>query len=185
MNNLVHLFLDKFLDKSKQHFQLFFDKNWKSSGNLISYGHDIEAIWLLIEAAKALKNENLIEKTRETAVSVAHVFIDEAYVKDGGVLNEKNFDSGKVDTDRHWWPQAEAMVGLDYAFKISGEEKFRDAKFDIWEFIKKHIKDHDNGEWFFRIDKNYIPYENEDKLGMWKCPYHNSRACLILLSLDK
>ncbi|MBK5192047.1 MAG: AGE family epimerase/isomerase [Flavobacteriaceae bacterium] len=185
LNNLVHLFFDKFLDKRKQHFQLFFDKNWTPSGNLISYGHDIEAIWLLIEAAKALKNENLIEKTREAAVSVAHVFINEAYVKNAGVLNEKDLDTGKVDTDRHWWPQAEAMVGLDYAFKISGEKKFRNAKFDIWEFIKKYIKDHENGEWFFRIDKNNIPYKNEDKLGMWKCPYHNSRACLILLSSDK
>ena len=116
---------------------------------------------------------------------MAHVFINEAYIKNGGVLNEKDLDSGKVDTDRHWWPQAEAMVGLDYAFKISGEKKFRNAKFDIWEFIKKNIKDHENGEWFFRIDKNNIPYKNEDKLGMWKCPYHNSRACLILLSLDK
>jgi mannobiose 2-epimerase len=51
-----------------------------------------------------------------------------------------------VDADRHWWPQAEAMIGLEYAFRISGEDKFRDAKFDIWEFIKKYIKDHENGE---------------------------------------
>lgn len=27
----------------------------------------------------------------------------------------------------------QSMVGLDYAFKISGEDKFRDAKFDSWE----------------------------------------------------
>ncbi|MCX2836605.1 AGE family epimerase/isomerase [Salinimicrobium sp. MT39] len=180
LDNLIELFLQKFYDPKNQHFQLFFDNQWNREGNVISYGHDIEAIWLMIEAAKASGNEDLIKRTQDIAVPVAETFLKEAHVQKQGVINEKDLDSGKTDLDRHWWPHAEAMVGLEYAYQISGEEKFKDAIFDIWTFTQKHIIDHQNGEWFFRIDKNLQPYTQEDKLGMWKCPYHNSRACLIL-----
>lgn len=180
LDNLIELFLDKFYDPKNQHFQLFFDNQWNREGNVVSYGHDIEAIWLMIEAAKASGNKVLIKKTQDIAVPVADTFLKEAYVPGKGVINEKDLDSGETDTDRHWWPQAEAMVGLEYASKISGEQKFRNAIFDIWNFTRENIIDHENGEWFFRIDDNNRPYTQEDKLGMWKCPYHNSRACIVL-----
>lgn len=180
LDNLINLFLEKFYDPEIRHFQLFFDNQWNREGNVVSYGHDIEAIWLLIEAAKASGNEELIKRTKEIAVPVAETFLKEAYISGKGVINEKDLDSGEIDTDRHWWPQAEAMVGLEYAYRISGEEKFRDAIYDIWKFTRKHIIDHEKGEWFFRINENNRPYVQEDKLGMWKCPYHNSRACIVL-----
>jgi len=179
--NLIELFLEKFLDTKNMHFQLFFNTNWQRANNIVSYGHDIEAVWLIIEACKVVGSKNLLEKAEKVAVEVAEVFIKEAYVQNAGVINEKDLDTGKVDEDRHWWPQVEAMVGLDYAFKISGEKKFLLAKEDIWQYTKKHIKDHSNGEWFFRVNKNNKPYETEDKLSMWKAPYHNSRACIMLL----
>ena len=181
LENLVELFLNKFLNKDNN-FELFFDENWKLMSNVISFGHDIEAMWLLIEAAKTSGNTHLLEKTRAIAVPVADKFIEQGYIKGKGVLNEKERTSGKVDTDRHWWPQAEAMVGLYYAYSISENEKYKVILLDIWDFTKEHIIDSENGEWFFRVDQNYLPYKEEDKLGMWKCPYHNSRACIVLLN---
>src|SRR5690606_8784706 len=162
-------------------FQLFFDEKWNPEGNIISYGHDIEAIWLLFEAAKAVDNNELMKRTQKLTVDVAETFLEEAYVPGGGVINEKDLSTGHIDTDRHWWPQIEAMVGLDYAYKFSGNENFLTAQKDIWKFTKRHIIDHENGEWFFRINKENKPYTEEDKLGMWKCPYHNSRGCILLL----
>lgn len=179
--NLIELFLEKFLDTENKHFQLFFNTNWQRANNNVSYGHDIEAVWLIIEACKAVGSKKFLEKAEIVAIEVAEVFLKEAYVQNAGVINEKDLDTGKVDEDRHWWPQVEAMVGLDYAFKISGEKKFLLAKEDIWQYTKKHIKDHSNEEWFFRVNKNNKPYETEDKLSMWKAPYHNSRACMMLL----
>lgn len=181
LESLSFLFLDKFYDQENQHFQLFFDREWNREGNIVSYGHDIEAVWLLMEAAKELENVALINKTRELTVNVADTFLDEAWESGRGIINEKDLDTGEVDTDRHWWPQAEAMVGLDYAYSISGKDKFQEALLDIWEYTKENIIDRENGEWFFRVDKNNNPYRDEDKLGMWKCPYHNSRACIELL----
>ncbi|WP_324720324.1 AGE family epimerase/isomerase [Salinimicrobium sp. HB62] len=180
LENLTELFLEKFYNPKIQHFQLFFDNEWNREGNLVSYGHDIETIWLMIEAAKASGNQDLIDRTKAIAVPVAKTFIEEGYIPGKGVINEKDLDSGEVDTDRHWWQQAEAMVGLQYAYQISGEEKFRKVMLDIWKFTRKNMIDHENGEWFFRINENNLPYKQEDKLGMWKCPYHNSRACMVL-----
>ncbi len=181
LENLVLLFLEKFYNENNQHFQLFFDEQWHPEGNVISYGHEIEALWLLIEAAKAVRNKNLLQKTKEVAVNISNTFLKEAYVPHAGIINEKDTETEKVDKDRHWWPHAEAMVGPQYASEISGEYKFQQAAMDIWNFTKTHIIDHTNGEWFFKIDENNSPYKDEDKLGMWKCPYHNSRACIQLL----
>lgn len=181
LENLTGLFLNTFYDSGNQHFRLFFDENWNVEGNVVSYGHDIEAVWLLVEAAKAVKNKELLEIAKKITVQVAETFLKEAYTSGRGVINEKDLGTGEVDNDRHWWPQAEAMVGLEYAHRISADEKFEIAKIDIWNFTRKYIIDHEHGEWFFRINSKNSPYKNEDKLGMWKCPYHNSRACILLL----
>ena len=183
LDNLIVLFLNKFLDNETRHYRLLFDVNWNSQSELISYGHDIEAAWLLVEAAKTTKNNLLIENAKKANVLIAEVFLKEGYQIDKGILNEKNLKTGEVDTDRHWWPQVEAMVGLDYAWRISGNKEFLEAKYNIWSFTKKHLIDRKNGEWFFRIDCNNSPYAKEDKLSMWKAPYHNSRALLMLLNL--
>ncbi|WP_051907899.1 AGE family epimerase/isomerase [Flavimarina sp. Hel_I_48] len=180
LENLINLFLDRFLTKNG-HFHLFFDKKWQLLSSTISYGHDIEAAWLLIEAAKVTENGELLQKTEKIALIVAKTFLKEGYIRGNGVLNELDQTSGRLDTDRHWWPQTEAMVGLLYAYKINPDEIYKSAIIDIWDFTKTHIIDHKNGEWFFRIDENNQAYTSEDKLGMWKCPYHNSRALISLL----
>ncbi|MDT0645093.1 AGE family epimerase/isomerase [Zunongwangia sp. F260] len=181
LQNLSILFLEKFYAEEIQHFHLFFDVNWNRTNNIVSYGHDIEAVWLIIEAIKTLQDPDLLEKANTVAVAVAETFLKEGYVKGSGVVNEKNLESGKLDADRHWWPQVEAMVGLDFAFRLTKENKFQEAIFDIWEYTKSQIIDRQNGEWHFRVNEKNEPYTSEDKLGMWKAPYHNSRACMMLV----
>jgi len=77
-----------------------------------------------------------------------------------------------------WWPQAEALVGFLNAWQISGEEKYLGYTLDNWAFIKKHILDRQHGEWFWGVKNDYSLMPGEDKVGIWKCPYHNGRACL-------
>ena len=162
------------------HYNLFFDKNWKLLSNSVSYGHDIETAWLLIEAAKIVGNVDLLNQTRKLAIKVADTFLDEAIDADGAVMNEKNLDTNHLDTDRHWWPQVEALIGLNYVYNLSKGQKYLDNSVNIWNFTKRNLIDRVNGEWFFRVDKNGNPYTEEDKVSMWKAPYHTSRACIIL-----
>ena len=179
LKELVEIFLDRFLNMNN-HYDLFFDKNWKLLSNSVSYGHDIETAWLLIEAAKIVGDVDLLNQTRKLAIKVADTFLDEAIDADGAVMNEKNLDTNHLDTDRHWWPQVEALIGLNYVYNLSKGQKYLDNSVNIWNFTKRNLIDRVNGEWFFRVDKNGNPYTEEDKVSMWKAPYHTSRACIIL-----
>ena len=179
LTDLITLFFNKFLT-SENHLNLFFDEHWNLKSSVISYGHDIEAAWLLIEAAKVVGDEKLLQKTKNIAVLIANTFIKEGIDVDGGVLNEFNPISKKLDGDKHWWPQAEALVGLSYAYNITKNEKYLETATSILTFIEKHIIDHKNGEWFWRVSQNQKVNTSDCKMGMWKAPYHNSRACMVL-----
>lgn len=179
LSALIQLFLTKFMN-ANNHLNLFFDEQWNLKGNTISFGHDIETAWLLIEAAKVIENEKLLKETEKIAVSIADTFIKSGIDADGGVINEYNPKTGKFDYDKHWWPQAEALVGLRYAYNITSNEKYLNVSIDILKFIQTKIIDHTNGEWFWRVNKNGDLYTNECKIGMWKAPYHTSRACIVL-----
>lgn len=184
LENLIHLVLDKFLTEDG-HFKLFFSSDWNSLSTEISFGHDIEASWLLINAARELGNKELIIATESIAVSIADSFLKKALDSDYGVYNNMDLHTKQVDTDKHWWPQAEAIVGLLYVWNITGINKYLDIASGIWAFIEQTIIDKTNGEWFFRVNKEGVPYENENKVGPWKCPYHNSRACMEIARLLK
>ena len=177
LERLVNVFLTRFL-RNNGHLNLFFDEQWNIKSSVYSYGHDIEAAWLLIEAAGVINNPGLLKRTQEAAILIANTFISEAIDKDGAVMNEINTKTGHIDTDRHWWQQAEAIVGLYYAFQITNDEKYIDIATKIWNFIEKKVIDHKHGEWFWLIDKNGNYNPKDEKVGMWKCPYHNSRAAI-------
>lgn len=177
LERLVNVFLTKFI-RDNGHLNLFFDEQWNIKSSVYSYGHDIEAAWLLIEAAKVLSNPGLLKRTQDAALLITNTFISEAIDKDGAVMNEINTKTGHIDTDRHWWQQAEAIVGLYYAFQITKDEKYINAAVKIWGFIEEKVIDHKYGEWFWLIDRNGNYNPKDEKVGMWKCPYHNSRAAI-------
>ncbi len=179
LENLLQIHFDKILDNQTFHFNLFFDEKWNLKSNKFSYGHDIEGAWLMLEAAKVLANKELIEKAQQIAINIAKVTIAEGQAEDGSIYNDGNAQ-GIIDLKRDWWPQAEAMVGFYTAYEINNDSQFIEAVLKTWEFTKKHIIS-PNGEWWWGVDERYQPLVQEDKVGMWKCPYHNSRACMELL----
>ncbi len=179
LQNLIIIFIEKFINGS-YHLNLFFNDDWELKGDHISYGHDIECSWLLFEAAQVLGNHALIEKVKPVSIKMAHA-VYEGIDTDGGLFNEFEPSHQKLDTDKHWWPQAEALVGFYNAYQLTGEQKFATQVMKSWDFIKTHLIDHQHGEWFWRVNRNGIPNLNDEKAGFWKCPYHNSRACLELM----
>ena len=181
LQDLLQLFQDRIFDDT-HHLKLFFTLEWEVLTSEISFGHDIEAAWLLYYGAKILNEPSLLNETSRLLIKVSNTFIAEALDTDFGVFNAIDPKLKKLDSDKHWWPQAEAMVGMVYAWKITHDDSYLNIGHQVWEFITKHIIDPKNGEWFFRVDTNGVPYVTEDKVGPWKCPYHNSRALMEIIS---
>lgn len=180
LGNLIGLFLEKFVNGESFHLNLFFDDEWNLKSSLVSYGHDIECSWLLHEAAELLGEADLVKKTGEMAVRMAHANV-EGLDEDGGLFYEYFPEREKVDTDKHWWPQAEAMVGYFNAYQLSGERVFLEYALQSWEFIFNYITDWIDDEWYWSVDREGKPQTEKEKAGFWKCPYHNGRACMELI----
>jgi mannobiose 2-epimerase len=182
---LIRIFLDKIIDHRTHHFNLFFHTDWTISSSIVSFGHDIEGAWLLYEAAEIVGDKKLITEVSNNLIQMVDATLADGSETDGSVFNERNSITGHLDSDKHWWMQAEAMVGLAYAWKITGKEAYLDQLVKVWQFICTFVIDKENGEWFGRIDRDGIPYVSEDKAGFWKCPYHNSRAMMEVINILK
>ncbi|WP_159519202.1 AGE family epimerase/isomerase [Sunxiuqinia indica] len=179
MDDLIRVFINHIINKKTSHFQLFFDYDWTVRSGIISFGHDIEGAWLLAEAAYELADDKLIAEVEDISLKMVDAVLAEGMANDGSVCYEQ--ENKHLDTDKHWWPQAEAMVGLVYAWKISGDKNYLEMMNKTWHFIQTHLIDNKNGEWFWSVDNNGVPTTNNDKAGFWKCPYHNSRALIEVI----
>lgn len=179
---LILLFLEKFIDPHNGHLNLFFDEDWNLKSKEISFGHDIEASWLLCEAAEVLGNTSLLKKAKNAAVLIADTTLREGVDEtDGGMFYAAHADRTISHPNKDWWPQAEAVVGFLNAWKISGETHFLSAAQRSWHFIDDKLIDRVHGEWFWALNAEGQPDVLNDKAGPWKCPYHNGRACLEIL----
>jgi len=178
IEELIGLFLQHIIDPLTNHLVLFFDEEWNPRSQIVSYGHDIEAAWLVQEAAEIIGNNTLIEEVKQRSIAIAKA-AEEGLDKDGGIWYEKEGDH--LVKEKHWWPQAEALVGFYNTWQNTGDEHFLELAKNNWKFIQQHIIDHKNGEWFWGMQPDGKVMEGEDKAGMWKCPYHNGRACLELV----
>jgi len=179
ISELIYIFLNHIIDPETHHLILFFDEKWNPKSQIVSYGHDVEASWLIEEATKIIGNEPLLQQVSDRSVNLA-IAASDGLDTDGGLWYEYDLEKDDLIKEKHWWPQAEAMVGFFNAWKITGVERFLNRSLASWNFIREHILDKKNGEWFWGIHADNTVM-NEDKVGIWKCPYHNSRACMELI----
>ena len=185
MRGMLKVFLNHIIDAKTYRMNLFMDADWRVRRTTISYGHDIEASWLLPEAADLLATTNagdkLLQKTvRTVAVQMARA-AQTGLDPDGGMNYEYDTTAGHLNRERSWWVMAEAMVGFMNAYQLTGEKPFLNKSLQSWAFIKKYLLDIKNGEWFGGVDEKHRVL-GTDKISLWKCPYHNSRACLEMLN---
>jgi mannobiose 2-epimerase len=164
LKNLIEVFLDKIIDTQTGHLRLFFDADWNDKSRSVSFGHDIEASWLLYEAALVLNDAEVLEKVKKIVPRIVKAS-EEGLQLDGSMMYEKDINTGHEDKERHWWVQGESSQ----------------IAMNCWDYINNNLIDRTNGEWFWSIYTNGSVNHNDDKAGIWKCPYHNGRMCLEVI----
>ncbi|WP_308792780.1 AGE family epimerase/isomerase [Agathobacter sp.] len=176
---ILDAFRNQVYNEKTNRLEVFFDEKMNTISDLYSYGHDIEASWLLDRAATVLSDDKIKADTNAyTNKLVAEVY-NEALAD--GAMNNECF-KGVVDTTRVWWVQAEAMVGFYNCYEKTGEEKYKDITEQLWDYIKNYIIDKREGsEWFWDLDKDNNPVSRKPIVEPWKCPYHNGRMCMEII----
>ncbi|MDX2186490.1 MAG: AGE family epimerase/isomerase [Opitutaceae bacterium] len=176
---LLGLMLEKVLDARSHHLGLFFDASWAWRTNRISYGHDIEAAWLMTEAAEVLGDPVVLDRIQKEAVAIAEVTLKEGVDADGAILYEGLPDGTYTNTMKDWWPQIEGAIGFLNAYEIGRDERHLKAALKLWDVIASHYIDRGEGEWHQNLDRS-LAVVPAAKISFWKCPYHNGRGCMEL-----
>ena len=163
------------------HLQLYFTRDWSVLPGGVSYGHDIETSWLALECAFALRDADIVNRVRPWAFRMG-VAGNEGLLPDGSMRYEKLTD-GSFDDSRQWWVQAETVVGNLWLWKYHGDVPAFDRALAAWYYIQKHLVDPHAGEWWWAVLPDGSLDLSQPKAGFWKCPYHNTRMCLQVLSI--
>ena len=171
---------DKVFDPDTDALKVFFDTKLEVIGDIHSYGHDIEATWLMDLACETIGDIKLMEEFKNMNLRISENIYNLAF-EDGALNTER--DKDYIEKKRVWWVQAESVVGFINAYQKSGNKKYLDAAKEIWEYIKTGIIDKREGsEWFNEVGFDGKPFEHKEMVGPWKCPYHNGRMCLEVIS---
>lgn len=139
-----------------------------------SYGHNVELAWLLVRAGEVL------DMPRDTYEGVARHLVDHALAfgldrEHGGLYRDGPHDGPALVRDKEFWQNAEALVGFLDLFEITGEVRYLEAFERTWDFVRRHMINHDLGEWRTLLTPAGEPLVAS--IGNpWKACYHSGRA---------
>lgn len=177
---LLQITEDKIFNSDQNRLRVFFDRELNEIGDIHSYGHDIEASWLIDRACEVIGERRFMAKWRFIDLRIAENIYDIAF-ENGAVNNEREND--KIDKKRVWWVQAESVVGFVNAFQQGGDKKFLDAADKVFEWIEtKQTDKRENSEWWGEVDFDGKPMQTVNMVNPWKCPYHNGRMCIEVIN---
>ena len=174
-------FLHTIYNRKQRRLDVFFDTEFRPLLDMQSYGHDIEASWLLWDSVTALLPHSDWPPYREMCLDLANSVCERAFT-DHGLKNERV--DGVNDELRVWWVQAETMLGFANAYALTGDGAWLGRLSTQWTAIRRLIVDkRPGGEWYWSVyEKGELT--ERPMVEEWKCPYHNSRMCLRLMEIN-
>jgi mannobiose 2-epimerase len=203
LQSLLELIRDTIVT-DQGYLQLFFYPDWrplsyrrsskeereKNYGlDHVSFGHDYETAFLMLEASFVLGIEGDIR-----TLSIAKKMLDHAMTYgwdqsvggfyDGGYYFEGESNCTIIKETKNWWAQAEGLNALLLFSKIFPEEpRYFEYFLRQWQYVKTYLIDSEKGDWFEGgLDKE-PHYRTSKKSHMWKCTYHTGRALMNCYSM--
>ena len=185
LEELLDLFVNKIIDADVGYGRYYFNDDWSvadrdGDSKQSEYGLDLEASWLIEEAAQRIGRQQDAKIRRASLALVDHA-LRYGFDKDhGGVYRYGPSTELATNKDMEWWQQCEALVALVNAYQLTGDAKYWQA-FDLEaRFFMDRFVDHQHGEVYTAIFHG--GRIDDEKVGPWKAPYHVTRACLEIIS---
>lgn len=204
--SILHIVRDT-ITTEKGYVNLFFKRDWSpvsfrsSSPEVIkknyefdhvSFGHDIEIAYLMIEASEVLGMEDDTTTLYTAKKMVDHTILngwDKVYggIFDGGYYFDLETEPSVVKETKEWWCQSETLNSLLMMSRLFPEDEmnYYEKFLQQWEYTKKYLIDKEYGGWYWggidRVPENKYSHKGT----IWKVNYHTSRAlinCIRMLN---
>jgi mannobiose 2-epimerase len=190
LNSILQIIRDT-IATEKGYLELFFKRDWTPAGkgeyeyDHISFGHDVETAYLMLEASEILGMKNDSMTLRAAKKMVDHALNngwDEEFggIFDGGYYYDNKEKAQIIKNTKEWWSQAEAMNSFLLMSELFPEDElnYYEKFCTQWKYIKTYLLDSEHGGWYWggldkEEDHKYTP-----KGTIWKCNYHTSRALI-------
>lgn len=205
LQEVLTIVRDTFVNK-KGYLNLYFTDDWKLVSNRdssqqvirsrswidhITFGHDVETAFLLLEASYALGEKNDAATLKIAKKLVAHALANGFDQVSGGFYDEGYYLPGSngitiLSKNAQWWVQAEGLNALLLMSKIfPKEKKYYQSYLKMWSYIDNYLIDKQHGDWYIN-GLNYNPEViDAPKASVWKCNYHNGRALMNCIRMLK
>lgn len=180
IRTLCSLFETHVYDHKNNSLTIYFDNALQKASEYRSFGHEIEASWMLSSCASDLPQD----ASTENLVSLCDTIVKQVYehaFKNNSVMDE-TYDQ-RVSKRRVHWVQAEAVLGFVSAYERNPERmEYLETAQSIWLFIQTYLVDRRNqSEWLYQVDETGAVTEPHALVWSWKGPYNNGRMCMQLI----
>lgn len=191
----------------KGHMNLFFEYDWTPVSfrtapkevrernyrlDHVSFGHDYETAFLMLEASHALGLENDVKTLTVARRMVDHALANGWDNEKGGFWDAAYYfaDEDKctiIHNTKNWWAQAEGLNVLLIMSKVFPDDVYQDYFLKQWNYVDNYLLDHEYGDWFEGGLDREPHFRTGPKGHIWKAAYHTGRAlmnCIKMLSKD-
>jgi cellobiose epimerase len=203
--SLLAIIRDK-ITTPKGYMDLFFTKDWTPISyrdstpeeriknfefDHVSFGHDIETAYLLLETNEILgvKNDSVTNiKAKKMFDHTLKYGWDKEYggIFDGGYYFKNKNEPKIVENTKEWWAQAEALNSLLLmSFIYHAEKKYYQKFCEQWNYIKTYLIDNEYGGWFWGGTDQLPANKYANKGSIWKVNYHTSRSLINCIKILK
>jgi mannobiose 2-epimerase len=197
LNEMLVLIRDKIVTP-RGNLTLFFTPDWTpvsfhdSTRNVIlkhkeldhvSFGHDVETAYLMLEASRAL---GIKDESRTLAVGkrmTDHALRNGWDNAKGGFYDEGYYFKGDekisiILNTKNWWAQAEGLNTLLLMSNLYPHDPmhYYDKFLQLWKYTQTYLIDHTYGDWYDTGLDNAPKRRTALKGQIWKATYHNYRA---------
>jgi mannobiose 2-epimerase len=148
----------------------------------VSYGHDIENVWLLMDACDAagISDYPFMDLYRTLFEYSLKYGYDS---RQGGFYYTGRFNTAADDRSKSWWVQAETLVSSLRMYERTKDPKYLPVFETTFALIESRLVDWQVGEWFESLSAQGQP--QGDKASVWKAGYHNGRAMIECIEILK